>query len=61
MQHRLLLLSVLVLTSLVVALVAGILRAASSGRVPQAIQSGAVVFGASLTLGLLIMTWLGAG
>jgi hypothetical protein len=61
MQHRLLLLSVLVLTSLIAALVAGILRAASGGRVPQDIQSGAVAFVASMTLGVLIMTWLGAG
>jgi hypothetical protein len=61
MQQRLLLLSVLVLTSLIVALGAGILRATSSSRVPDAIQSGAVAFTASLTLGLLIVTWLGAG
>ena len=61
MQHRLLLLSLVALTSLIVALLAGILRAANGGRVSQDIQSGAVAFGASMTLGLLIMTWLGAG
>lgn len=61
MQHRLLLLSVLVLASLVVALVAGILRTASGGRIPQGVQSGAMAFVASMTLGFLIMTWLGAG
>jgi hypothetical protein len=61
MQNRVLLLSVLVLTSLIVALVAGILRAVNGGRVSQDIQSGAVAFGAAMTLGLLIMTWLGAG
>lgn len=60
MQNRVLLLSVLVLASLVVALSAGILRAVSGGRISQEIQSGAVAFVASMTLGLLIVTWLGA-
>lgn len=61
MQHRLLLLSVLVLASLIVALVAGILRAANGGQISQGVQSGAIAFAASMTLGILIMTWLGAG
>lgn len=60
MQNRLLLLIVLVLASTVVALVAGILRAVSGGRISQEIRDGAIAFVASMTLGLGIVTWLEA-
>jgi dolichyl-phosphate-mannose--protein O-mannosyl transferase len=59
-QYKLLLLSVLILGSLIVALVAGILRVVGGGRITGAVQGGAVAFAATMTLGLLVVKWLGS-
>jgi hypothetical protein len=59
MQSKLLLLSAMILGSLVVALTAGIVQVVGGGRIPKAVQSGGLAFVASMTLGLLIVTWLG--
>ncbi|GLW08725.1 hypothetical protein Misp01_38550 [Microtetraspora sp. NBRC 13810] len=45
--------------SIIVGLVGGILRSIGGNRVPAAIQGGAVAFGATMTLGLLVASSLG--
>lgn len=59
MGDRVWLVVVLCLLSVIVGLVAGILQRIAGNRVPAAIQGGAVAFGASMTLGILISTSLG--
>ncbi|SFF52703.1 hypothetical protein SAMN05216251_117150 [Actinacidiphila alni] len=51
---------VVVLSSVIVALIAGILARLGGGTYVGAVQSGGASFGAALTLGILITTALGA-
>ncbi|MEU9617788.1 MULTISPECIES: hypothetical protein [unclassified Streptomyces] len=56
MQYKMLVLTVLVLASVIVGLLAGILQFAGGGRIVGAVQGGAMAFGVSLTLGLGVVS-----
>ncbi|MEV8419623.1 hypothetical protein [Streptomyces niveus] len=58
MELRVLVLLVMVLASLVVALLTGILQVKGGVAVPAAAQGGAIAFGGSMTLALVVATWL---
>ncbi|WP_353941167.1 hypothetical protein ABII15_05665 [Streptomyces sp. HUAS MG91] len=58
MQHRKLLLAVIVLVSVVVGLVAGILEYADAGQLIGAIKYGGGACGATMLIGLATVTWL---
>lgn len=51
---------VVALSSMIVALVAGILTRMGGGTYVGAVQSGGASFGAALTLGILVATAVGA-
>ncbi|MFE5030038.1 hypothetical protein ACFRAO_43835 [Streptomyces sp. NPDC056656] len=58
-QKKLLILSVIVLASVVVGLVAGMVEYADAGRLPAAVKYGGGAFTGSVLLGLAMGTWLG--
>ncbi|GAA3391411.1 MULTISPECIES: hypothetical protein [Streptomyces] len=58
MSQRALLLVVVVLASVVVGLVAGILEFMGAGEVVTAIQNGGAACGATVLIGLAVVSWL---
>ncbi|MFE3247997.1 hypothetical protein [Streptomyces sp. NPDC059209] len=58
MELRVLVLLVMVLASLVVALLTGFLHVKDGVAVPAAARGGAIAFAGTMTLALLVATWL---